>query len=81
MADPRPDGLPHQERRARRTDTPRQLRRSRNRWLGGVLGGVAEFVGADPRLVRIAFLAAVPLTLGALLIPYGLLWLLLPGPE
>lgn len=34
-------------------DQPRQLRRSRDRMLAGVCGGLAEYTGIDPTLVRL----------------------------
>ena len=80
MAEPR-DGLAHDERRARRPATDRTLRRSRERELGGVLGGIAAYVDADPRWLRLGFSVVTLLTAGIALIPYALLWLLLPGPE
>ena len=46
---------------------PHRLRRSRNdRWVGGVCGGIAEYLNMDPTLVRVAVIiialvtAAVP---------------------
>lgn len=77
-----PDPLPHQQRRARRPATPQSLRRvSHGRWLGGVLGGIAAFLGADPRWLRGGFIVALIATLGLLALPYLLLWWLLPGTE
>lgn len=55
-----------------------QLRRSRsNRILSGVAGGLAQHLGLDPILVRIAFLA-LTLAAGFGLIVYLLLWVLAP---
>lgn len=58
----------------------RPLRRSRhNRWIGGVVGGLAEFFGLDPTLARIIYVlvsilsAAFP---GILV--YIILWILIP---
>lgn len=75
------DRLPHDQRRARRPQGPRRLTRSRDRVLAGVAGGVAAFVGADPRSLRWLFAVAALLTLGIGVLVYGLLWLLLPPPE
>ncbi len=73
------DTLPHDERRARRPQTTARLRRSsRNRVFSGVLGGVAEYVGASPRAIRLIFVAATLFSGGILAIGYGLLWVLLP---
>ena len=57
-----------------------ELTRSRNdRMLAGVAGGMAEYFGIEPLLIRIAWLVAA--TLGFGLILYPLLWMILPeGP-
>lgn len=34
---------------------PRRLYRSRNKMLGGVLAGFADYIDADPTLIRIAY--------------------------
>jgi phage shock protein C len=73
------DSLAHDERRARRPNTTRRLTRSRHdRVLTGVLGGIAEYVGANPRTVRALFAAATLLSGGVLGVGYLLLWWLLP---
>jgi phage shock protein C len=37
-------------------DTKKQLRRSRtNRMIGGVVGGLAEYIGMDPALARLLY--------------------------
>ena len=78
MSDPH-DALPHDERRARRPQTNAKLRRSRqNRVFAGVLGGIAEFVGASPRAVRIIFSVATFFSGGIIAIGYFLLWWLVP---
>jgi phage shock protein C len=57
-----------------------ELTRSRNdRMLAGVAGGMAEYFGVEPLLIRIAWLVAA--TLGFGLILYPVLWIVLPqGP-
>ena len=76
---PSDDPLLHDQRRARRPQTDAKLRRSRqDRVLTGVLGGIAEFVGASPRAVRIIFSVATFLSGGILAIGYVLLWWLMP---
>ena len=80
MTDPddRIDSLPHDHRRARRPQTERRLRRSRNAVLAGVAAGIAEFVDAQVGAVRWIFALSVPLTIGLSVVVYLLLWLLLP---
>lgn len=81
-AQARPDALLHDERRGRRPATDRALRRSRaHRVLGGVCGGIAEFVDVAPRTVRIVYaLSALP-SLGMTAVGYLLLWWLIPVKE
>lgn len=58
---------------------PRTLyRHPRNRLIGGVCGGLAEFLGLDANLVRILWIVLTVGTLGAGFLAYLLLWLLLP---
>ncbi len=81
MTKPKPptSGLPHDQRRARRPDTAGVLRRSKqNRMIAGIVGGVAEYIGANPRRVRLVFALATFFSGGILAIGYLLLWLLLP---
>ncbi len=61
----------------------RQLRRSQtNRKISGVCGGVAEYFGVDPTLVRVAFLAISVLTGGAFLLAYLFALVVMPdGPQ
>ena len=63
-------------------DPSKRLRKSRNRIIAGVCGGIAEWLGWDPTLVRVLYVlisifsAAFP---GILV--YILLWLVMPNPE
>ena len=73
------DPLLHDQRRARRPQTNARLTRSRHdRVWTGVLGGIAEFIGASPRTVRIIFSLATFFSGGILAIGYLLLWWLVP---
>jgi len=56
----------------------RTLTRSTNSVIGGVAAGVAEWINADPALVRIAWAVLVPLTGGAALLAYIVAWVVLP---
>ena len=63
-------------------DPSKRLRKSRNRMIAGVCGGIAEWLGWGPALVRVLYVlvsifsAAFP---GILV--YILLWLVMPNPE
>ncbi len=54
------------------------LRSRRDRWLGGVCGGLAEHWGVPAVLVRVAFVVTAPLG-GLGLLAYALLWGLVPS--
>jgi phage shock protein C len=56
----------------------RRLTRSRNSMVGGVAAGVADWINADPALVRIAWALLVPLTGGAALLAYIVAWIVVP---
>lgn len=78
MTENRPDGLLHDQRRARRPDTTKKLTRSSNKVIAGIAGGVASYIDANPRTVRLVFVVVLILTSGFFVLPYLLLWLLLP---
>ena len=80
--DPSPhDYLPHDQSRARRPPTFKRLRRSRDRVVAGVAGGVAEYIGARPTAVRWVFAVVIVLSGGVFLVAYALLTLLLPAAQ
>jgi phage shock protein PspC (stress-responsive transcriptional regulator) len=55
---------------------PKKLYRStRNKWLGGVCGGIAEYFNADPVLVRILWVVVTIFSVGIGVIAYLLFWL------
>lgn len=54
------------------------LARSRTSMIGGVAAGVAEWVNADPALVRIAWAILVPITSGVALLAYLVAWAVIP---
>ncbi|MPY93355.1 MAG: PspC domain-containing protein [Acidimicrobiia bacterium] len=58
---------------------PRQLRRSNDRMLAGVCGGVAEYLGVSANLVRVVTILFLLMGHGVLL--YFLGWLLLPNGD
>jgi phage shock protein C len=63
-------------------DPSRKLRRSRNRIIGGVCGGIADWLGWDPTLVRVLY---VVVSIVSMAFPgtvvYLLLWVIMPGPD
>ena len=61
------------------TATSRRLvRRTDDRMVAGVCSGVADYVGVDPTIVRLAVVVGTVLGFGTLLVAYVLAWLLMP---
>lgn len=57
----------------------KHLTRSRDdRWIGGVCGGIGEYTGVDPNLVRLAAVILMVLGFGTVFIAYLIAWLLMP---
>jgi phage shock protein C len=58
---------------------PKRLVRSRDdRWLSGVCGGVAKYLGVDANLVRLLVVLGTIFGLGSLLVAYVVAWILMP---
>lgn len=60
-----------------------KLHRSKNnRMLAGVFGGVAEYLGWSPNMLRFLFVLSIPLTvtvsLWVALVVYAFMWILMP---
>ncbi len=60
-------------------DGPRRLRRSSDKTVGGVAGGIAEYFAIDPTIVRLTFVALV-FAGGSGVLAYLVAWLVIPGP-
>lgn len=56
----------------------RLFRDTEDRWIGGVIGGVANYFGVDPLWFRIGFLAVFFAGWGTPLLIYVLMWALVP---
>lgn len=65
----------------RRTLTEKRLTKSRDKKISGVCGGLAEYVGLDPTLMRIAWVAATIFGFGSSVLLYVILMLVMPGPD
>ncbi len=59
----------------------RKLRKTRDKKLFGVAGGIADYFSIDPTLVRIAFVIGTIVTEGGFLIAYLILSAVMPKPE
>lgn len=58
-----------------------ELVRTDDRWLGGVCGGVARYLGVDPNLIRLVTVIGAVLGIGTLVIAYVAAWVLMPDEE
>ena len=56
----------------------RKLVRSRDRWLAGICGGIAEYMGWSKDYVRLAWLLLTLFTAFSGLIVYIILWIVMP---
>lgn len=57
----------------------RRLVRSReDRWLAGVCGGLAAYLGVDANLVRLLVVVGTVLGFGTLVVAYLAAWVLIP---
>jgi phage shock protein C len=65
------------------SDVSRQLRRSRrDRQIAGVMGGLAEYFGVDPTLLRVIYVVGSILSAAFPgLLVYLVLWILIPQAE
>ncbi|HLQ67824.1 MAG TPA: PspC domain-containing protein [Candidatus Limnocylindrales bacterium] len=63
-------------------DPSRKLRRSRNKVIAGVCGGIADWLGWDPTLVRVLYVVVsiVSIAFPGTLV-YILLWIIMPAPD
>ena len=57
---------------------PKKLYRSKNRMLGGVCAGLAEYFNIDPTLTRVIAIVLAFTPFVPVIIIYILLWLLIP---
>lgn len=60
----------------------RRLRRSRDRMIGGVCGGIAERLGWSPTRTRVGYviISVLSAAFPGILV-YIILWFVMPGPE
>lgn len=58
---------------------PKRLVRSRDdRWISGVCGGIAAYLGVDANLVRLVVVLGTLLGFGSFAIAYLVAWILMP---
>ena len=60
----------------------KKLTRSRDdKWVGGVCGGIADYTGLDPILIRILVAVGTVLGFGSLIVAYIVAWILIPAAQ
>jgi phage shock protein C len=57
----------------------RRLAKSRKKWLFGVAGGLAEYLGVPPVLIRAAFVVATAFSIFGV-VAYAILFVWMPKP-
>ncbi|HEX4976913.1 MAG TPA: PspC domain-containing protein [Nocardioides sp.] len=58
---------------------PKRLVRSReDRWLAGVCGGIGQYAGIDPNVVRLLAVVGGVFSGGTLLVAYVVAWIVMP---
>lgn len=61
------------------TNPAKKLTRSRDdKWIAGVCGGLAKYLGIDVTLVRLIFALGTILGLGSLFVVYIVMWIVVP---
>jgi phage shock protein PspC (stress-responsive transcriptional regulator) len=56
----------------------RLYRSSKDRILGGVCGGIGEYLGIDPVVIRLVWIIFTLLSLGIGIIAYLIAWFIIP---
>lgn len=64
-----------------RQSSPRRLTRSSDRVLGGVAAGLADYLEADPTIVRVLWVLAVVFGLPLAILGYIVLWIIMPAAD
>ncbi len=60
-------------------DNGKRLTLSDNRMIGGVCGGLAEYIGADPTIIRIAYALLTVFTAFCGILLYPILYWIMPS--
>jgi len=59
----------------------KKLTKSRDKWLCGIIGGLAEYFGWDRDMSRLLFILVVAFGAGSPLLLYVLLYLMMPEAD
>ena len=64
------------------SDASKKLRRSSNKMIAGVCGGIADWLGWDVTVVRVLYVILTIISFGfGGIIAYIILWIVMPRPE
>ena len=63
------------------TTDKRLVRSKTNKMLGGVCGGLGDYFGFDPTLIRLVFAALILFGAGSPILLYLLMWVIIPGAD
>ena len=60
----------------------RLYRSKKEQMLGGICGGLAEYIDVDPSIIRLVFVVLIVLSWGLFLLVYIAAWIIIPAsPE
>ena len=59
-------------------EVKRLYRSSKDKILGGVCGGIAEYLNVDPVVIRLVWILLTLLSMGAGLLGYIIAWIIIP---
>lgn len=59
----------------------KRLTRSNDKMIAGICGGIAEYFGWDPTLVRVGYVLLSIFTVFAGILAYLILWLIMPKKD
>ena len=57
----------------------RLIRSQDDKWVSGVCGGIARYLGVDANLVRLLVVIGTVLGFGSLIVAYIVAWILMPA--
>lgn len=61
-------------------NSPKRLERSMtDKYIAGVCGGIAQYLGVDPTVVRVIFIVLALAGVFPGLLAYGIAWLIMPA--
>jgi len=64
-----------------KVEIKRLYRVKKDRILGGVCGGIADYFNADPSIIRLIWIGLTLLSMGAGIILYIIAWIIIPEKE